>query len=141
MMLAIFTKLAEELTQNMVKFHQGKHRHDHDDLKGGSFVLYYLSRHEGAVPTEISDAIGVSTARMAAALNNLEEKGFITREIDKEDRRKIIVKLTVAGHGVVEQQAKDRLNHFAVMLEKLGEHDAREYVRIMGRLAEVKRND
>lgn len=36
----------------------------------------------------------LSTARIAAMLNNLERKGAITRARDKADRRRVVVRLT-----------------------------------------------
>ena len=53
------------------------------------FVLTYISKHGGSViPSEISNEMGISTARIAAALGSLESKGLITRRIDERDRRR-----------------------------------------------------
>ena len=114
-------------------------RHDgRESFMGETFVLYYLEKQGSAVPGEISDAMGISSARMAAALNGLDDKGYITREIDKEDRRKIIVNLTAAGKQRAHQLIKEHMSHISEMLEMLGEADAREYVRIMVKIAQIK---
>ena len=44
----------------------------------------------------------LSTARIAAMLNNLERKGAITRARDKADRRRVVVRLTAQGREEVQ---------------------------------------
>lgn len=103
-------------------------------LQGEMFVMQYLDHNKEAIPSEISAAANTSTARIAATLNSLEKKGFISREIDSSDRRRILVKLTEAG---LEQSAKFReemLSGVVWMLKSLGDEDAKEFVRIVGKL-------
>jgi len=89
------------------------------------------------VPGQISGEMGISSARVATALNNLEDKGLITREIDIEDRRKIIVRLTPMGADHVDEWQRRLLEKLADILVRIGEDDARELVRITGKLAGV----
>jgi DNA-binding MarR family transcriptional regulator len=106
-------------------------------MHGEIFVLAYINRHEGnVIPSEISNEIGISTARVAATLNSLENKGWITRMIDVNDRRKILVDITSEGKKQVENHFQMMTNTTAKMLEYLGEDDAKEYVRIMRKLGE-----
>ena len=84
--------------------------------------------------------MSISTARIAAALGSLESKGLITRQIDKDDRRRILVSLTPEGEETARKQQQNVLNNISQMLQKLGEHDAKEYVRIMGKIAEMNYN-
>jgi DNA-binding MarR family transcriptional regulator len=108
-----------------------------ETMRGEGFVLCYIARHGGEVlPGEISTEMDVSSARVASALNSLENKGFITRKIDKSDRRKILVEITPSGAELSEKLYSDMLERFAEMLAFLGDHDALEYVRITGRLAD-----
>ena len=101
-------------------------------------MLLYIGEHcqDAVIPKEISNAVGVSPARVAAVLGNLENKGLITREIDANDRRKIIVKMTLKGQNVLEKNKQEFLHKTATLLSLLGEYDAKEYVRIMGRLTD-----
>jgi DNA-binding MarR family transcriptional regulator len=137
-MLAIYYELAKEFSKAMMKRARIKHKCDfHDGIFGEKFVLRYLDEKSGALPGEISDAIGITTARVAATLNSLESKGLVTREIDKEDRRKIIVTITPKGKEVSSLQNKEHIDHFARVFERLGEADAREYVRLITRVTEI----
>ena len=82
-------------------FQMRKRKNDkkiNDSMHGEQFVLSFVSHRGGSVtPSEISNAMGISTARIAAALNNLESKGLVTRSIDLRDRRRILVELTEEG--------------------------------------------
>ena len=134
-----YPALAAELLDNMQALHKARpQKHINESLHGGAFVLHYIATHGGDVlPGEISAEMDVSSARIAAALNNLEDKGLITRRIDLNDRRKILVGITPEGKALAEKQQQAVLEGAAKLLALLGEHDARDYVRITGRLAEI----
>ena len=134
-----YSVLATELLQKMYLMHKGKQQKNTDDfLHGGAFVLQYLyNRKEDVLPSEISNEMSISTARIAAALGNLESKGLITRQIDKNDRRRILVSLTPEGEEIARNKQQEVLNNITKMLQSLGEQDAKEYVRITGRISEM----
>ena len=131
--------LAKEFVQNMLSAQaSGMNKLIQDGFRGEAFVLLFISRTGGrTIPGRISDSAGVSSARIATALNSLEDKGLITREIDCEDRRKIIVKLTPKGAERVEEEKVKKLEEIKNILVRLGEEDAKELVRIVGRIPEV----
>ena len=107
-------------------------------LRGEVFVLQYIASHnEEALPGEIGSDIGVSSARIAQTLNNMENKGWITRRIDRADRRKIIVKLTPEGRKAAGEHQRMIMEAVTNMLHLLGERDAEEFVRIMGKLTDT----
>jgi len=134
-----YNKLAEEFFQKMQLTQKARQQKQiNETIHGEAFVLHCIKEKTGEiVPGDISAAMGVSSARVAAALNSLESKGYITREICGSDRRKIIIKLTQAGNIEAEEQMQRFLAMTAKMLAMLGEQDAREYVRISGRVAEI----
>jgi len=134
-----YTALAAELLDKMQMLNKaGPHRPFIEGLQGGAFVLHYITLKGGDVlPGEIGQEMGVSSARVAAALNGLEDKGLITRRIDKNDRRKILVGITQEGKQYAERHYQKVLETAVKLLELLGEKDATEYVRISGRLAET----
>jgi DNA-binding MarR family transcriptional regulator len=74
-------------------------------------------------------------------LNSLESKGWITRKIDVSDRRRILVEMTPEGKEQVEKHFQMIMKTTTKMLEYLGEQDAKEYIRIMRRLAERNPED
>jgi DNA-binding MarR family transcriptional regulator len=106
-------------------------------LQGEGFVLNYIARRRCEVlPGEIGSEMNVSSARIAQTLNSIEKKGWIIRRIDKNDRRKILIELTLEGRDAALKHHQALTGHIAMLLSLLGEQDAKEYVRITGKLAE-----
>ena len=136
-----YTELAKEFLRMLQNRKAGAHgdlqEHFQEGTRGESFILHRIIEKGELVPGELSGAMGVSSARVAAALNNLERKGFITREIDLNDRRRIIVKPTAAGAEFAERTQITHVGMFAQILSLLGEDDAREFVRIMCKLMDA----
>ncbi len=135
-----YEKLAEQFLEKSHQFQKGNHPQKKIDgiMRGETFVIIYIAQAGRSVlPSEISSEMDISTARIAAALNNLEKKGLITRQIDVSDRRKILVDLTPAGKALADKHKQMALKATTRMLELLGEQDAKEIVRIMGRLTEL----
>lgn len=134
-----YDQLSRTLLMAMKKFRDSRvHKQIDASLHGEISVLQYLARKGGdVIPSEISDVMQVSSARVAAALNSLEDKGLITRQIDMSDRRRILVRLTSAGDRQAAENRERVLSNVTEVLRGLGEQDAQEYVRIMGRLAEL----
>ena len=131
--------MAAELLDKMQTLRKaGPQKHINESLHGEAFVLQFIASHGGDVlPGDISSEMGVSTARIAKALSSLESKGLITRQIDLSDRRKIIVGITPEGKALAKKQRQAVITGASKMLALLGEQDAKEYIRITGRLAEI----
>ena len=109
--------------------------------KGELFILNYLHINEGtAWPSMISEAMQTSTARIAAALNSLERKGWIMREPSDEDRRRKLVHLTPKGTEYIESYRDKALKNITKLLMELGEEDAVEYLRITQRMVSIAHN-
>lgn len=138
----MYTNLAQAFIDNSYRFRRHSQQKEVDAaMQGEAFVLVYAKmRGEGILPSEISDEMNISSARIAAVLNSLESKGLITRRIDPEDRRRVLVDLTEGGTALGEQYYHMILGVTTRMLATLGERDAQELVRIMGRLADFAAN-
>ena len=134
-----YTELANEFLQNMYGLNKLRaQKQISNSMQGEPFILQYIAFHDGnAIPSEISNEMNISTARVATVLNSLENKGLITRQIDSGDRRRTILKLTSAGEEQVDTHNQTILKSTIMMFEFLGDHDAKEYTRIIGRLAEM----
>ena len=107
-------------------------------LHGEIFILDYLERKNDTVlPGELSVMMHDSSARTAIALRNLEQKGYIERDIDKTDRRKILVSITEEGRKLAREERERILQRMTQIVDELGEDDVREYIRIVGRIIEI----
>ena len=93
-------------------------------------VLEYISRHdEGMTPSELAKTLGYTRPRMTRIIDSLEEKGYVVREQDKEDRRRVLVYCTDEGRRHANDHSSDGVSSLAATLSKMGEHDARELLR------------
>ena len=104
--------------------------------KGELFVLNYLRAHSRtAYPKDLSRAMAVSTARIAAILNQVAEKGWVVRRDDPEDNRQVIVSLTDEGLARIQRLRDEVVDASAKLLEALGPEDAAELLRIQKKIA------
>ena len=135
-----YRELAEKLLENMILADKSKLLSKLSKIiHGEMFALRVIATHDsGITPGDISKAAGTSPARIAAELNNLENKGLITREIDPSNRRRILVHLTPDGENFATQYRCEAIQAAAILLEQLGKKDAQEYVRIIGKLGEMQ---
>jgi DNA-binding MarR family transcriptional regulator len=80
------------------------HRRHVRDPHSGSVVssaqVSILDHLDAAAPTmlaDLSDHLGVTPATMSIAVGRLVDAGYVTRDIDPIDRRKLQLRLTEAG--------------------------------------------
>lgn len=100
--------------------------------KGEFGVLVYLTNHrDGAGVGELTDYLRVTSGRTATTLNSLQKKGLIRRQTDSEDNRRILVFLTDEGRAQFDAERVRSVAGIAEFFSRLGEKDAREYMRIM----------
>jgi len=137
-----YAVLAAEMLEKMQSLRKASpQKYIEEALHGEAFVLHIIARHDEAVlPGDISAEMNISSARVAQALNSIEKKGWITRQIDANDRRRILVTLTPEGKSSAEKNHRAVISLAANMLSLLGESDAKEYIRITGRLADIISN-
>lgn len=97
---------------------------------GEKLVLRELYKNTGSpvLPSDIAKQTSMSTARIATILNNLEEKGLVTREISRLDRRKILVVITAKGREEAERSRKEAISRIAKILERMGEERTKSFI-------------
>ena len=106
--------------------------------RGEVLALHYLAANGNrAYPKDLSRALMLTTARVAAMLKSLEGQGMVTRAPDRADSRQVIVTLTEKGVALAEERRAGMIRSVAKMLEALGEEDAKAYVRIQAKLIEL----
>ncbi len=136
-----FEKMAQEYMATIYQMRQqNSQKQINDTMYGENFVLFFINEHpDKVIPSDISHALGITSARVAAALKSLERKDLIVRKIDPDDRRRILIEITKQGQEQVRQQRQQITDMTVNMLQYLGEDDAGELVRIMKKLAKRKR--
>ena len=133
----------EELAQQMMeRTHPKDRRPPLNEMQKQERVqdmtLRFLYENGGsAVPKELMEFFNVSSARITKLLGILEGRGFVVREGDPADRRRVTVRLTPAGETYMMDLDTDFRRRLAGLLELLGERDAKELVRLTARVMEV----
>ena len=64
-------------------------------------VLKLLHEHESLLPSELAAREKVTTQSMSQILSHLDELGYITRQPQATDRRKVRIGLTAAGQATL----------------------------------------
>ncbi|SDM44249.1 MarR family winged helix-turn-helix transcriptional regulator [Bacillus sp. OK048] len=139
-----YNALANELVRNMTKSPKMPFQKKVDDISQGERrILGYLTffKTEGASSGELSEKLFLSTPRVASALKSLSKKEFIERNRDENDKRIVIVTITIAGKSFMLEEHEKAISMLEKTLEKLGEKDAQEFVRILNRIIENTTED
>lgn len=109
--------------------------------KGELAVLEYLIyEKDGPSAIEISQYFHINTSRVAAILNSLCKKGYIKRQPNSKDKRKICVYVTEEGKKYGQNKKAEILNRISYLLEMLGEEEAKEYLRIVKKISMIFQN-
>ena len=107
-------------------------------LEGESAALNYLNGcgEESVTPSQISENICVSRARMANILRSLRGKGYIEMEISAADRRKMDVRITPAGREYCREKYDFLVRYFDLYVDVLGEEDIKDLTRLIKKTAD-----
>lgn len=87
--------------------------------------------------SEIHESMYISKPAVSQTLNNLEKKGYISREIDPSDRRKISVHSTPEGQEVLGRSADNYNEKIQLLFEQFGKEDMEQLLRLLNKLADV----
>ncbi len=108
-----------------------------DACGGEFFALSLLLAGAPSCPSELSRSMGVTSARIAALLKHLEQKGLVLRRTDELDERRVNVSLTEAGRELISRRRCEAIGRVAAALRSLGEEDACEYVRLQQKMLDA----
>ena len=107
-------------------------------------IIYnnYLSNKEnenyyGLKTSELTKRMCITKPATSKMLNIMEEKGYIERVSNKSDRRVVYVKLTKEGETFLKDQNKKFEVFTCKIVEKMGEEDTDNFIRLFGKLYDV----
>ncbi|NLG83983.1 MAG: MarR family transcriptional regulator [Firmicutes bacterium] len=103
---------------------------------GEAHVLFCIGRAGGPEApgirvSEISDSLKVTSPTITQFIKGLEERGFVERTADKEDRRAVRIKLTEKGAQAIEEAHKALLASFEGLVTHLGEEKSNLLAELM----------
>lgn len=101
-------------------------------LVGETALLEYIASQEGAVtPTAMSEDMHLSRARTANILRTLREKGYVSMEIDSDDRRRMNVTPTDAGIRYLKDKHAFLEKYFDMYVDVLGEENISQLTALL----------
>lgn len=140
----MYKQLATEIMNYLQNFYKEQKEEYKFIFKGEEAMLLYLNERSNdniISPSEISEDLNITSARVATSLNSLQSKELITREIDKVDRRKIVINLTDKGIKLANELKETHLNDLASILEKLGLEEANNLIQVSQKFMNILREE
>ena len=112
------------------------------DVSFGEFmVLNGISEQsrcgEDFKAAEAMEFLSVTKPAVSQILNNLEKKGYVTREISANDRRRIVVSLTKSGLETLERLKWYFDKAMTEVVNRVGEEDVSKLIELLDRLESV----
>ena len=108
------------------------------NVRGMHPILRYVDRATTEVLAgDIAKFMGVSTPRVAAVLNCMEQKGFVVRHPSEGDRRKVVVSITEAGKAELKKVDDELLALAEYLFDTVGDDDLQEFLRVSERISQA----
>lgn len=111
----------------------------YDDIPAnGLYIIGGLALGDGGVPIgQLVRELGVTKQAAGQLVDALVLRGYLDRQADPEDRRKLIVTLTERGRAAAEAQTAGRNRIDAELLACVGQGDISAARRTLGALVEI----
>ncbi len=127
MLMVIPTKMCRNMNQRFVNFIL---KDISKELARHHFmILKMLQENEKFYVTEIVHSLGITKPQMTASVDKLLKLGFIEREADTKDRRKIFISLTKEGSLITEKISIRIKERFHEDIKVLTQNDLDELER------------
>lgn len=107
-------------------------------LDRGEFDVIATLRRSGSpyrlTPTQIYTSLMISSGGLTHRLDRLEKAGLVRREKSERDGRSMLVALTEAGIGLVEEACRAHVAKGSAFLEALGAKERRQLADLLRKL-------
>jgi DNA-binding MarR family transcriptional regulator len=100
-------------------------------------VLLSLDREPVRTQSALAEAIRADKTRIIPVLDELQERGFINRTADPDDRRVRVISLTDEGRTVRDKAQRAIQRNEDELLAVLPSDERRVFLRALQRLAEL----
>jgi MarR family transcriptional regulator, organic hydroperoxide resistance regulator len=105
------------------------------------YVLLNIDKKKGTPATKIAPALGLEARSLTRMLKSLEDKKWIRREIDVDDRRVVNVFLTEEGKRKRDYARQGVILFNDAIYEKIGEEKLNIFFEVMQNINEIVNND
>lgn len=109
----------------------------HGLLQGRWWVLVLLLRQEDMTssPSDLAEKAGVTKATMTSFIDGLEREGLVSRFMDTTDRRKFLIRLSVAGQKKLDEVMPEYIRCVTAFMNVLAKAERNTLVANLNTLA------
>jgi DNA-binding MarR family transcriptional regulator len=113
----------------------------YDDIPAnGLYIIGGLAIEDRDVPLrDLIGELGITKQGAGQLVDTLVMRGYLSRTVDQNDRRQLIVALTERGRSAADVQRTARERIDAELLERIGEQNLASARLALGTLVEMKR--
>lgn len=136
--------LKEQLMRSMFRIRKvGMTFHQGFDINMGEIVVMNgIAKNASGLDkkicvSDIQTNLYITKPAVSQIFSSLEKKGYISREVDTNDRRKILVTLTPKGHEVVKHMKDYSNKMLSEIISRLGEDDTKQLIDLFNRFADI----
>ncbi|MCT4559943.1 MAG: MarR family transcriptional regulator [Crocinitomicaceae bacterium] len=97
------------------------------------FILMIIDK-EGTPSTQLGPRMGMEPTSLSRTLKTMEEMGFLRREYDKVDKRKVLIFLTEAGIAKRKQTKEVILDFNNKLFAKISPTKFKTFIDVMTRI-------
>jgi DNA-binding MarR family transcriptional regulator len=109
-----------------------------DIPKSGLYVLGGLARQKGGRPlSQLIEDLRISKQAAGQLVDTLVTRGYLERDVDAEDRRKLTIALTERGRAVAKVLAVARAKVDAQLISRAGAKDVERARRVLSVLVDI----
>jgi DNA-binding MarR family transcriptional regulator len=96
-----------------------------------------LAAAEHTTHHAIHEDLSISKAAVSQMLGSLEKKGYIQRDINRDNRRKINITLTSKGKTIIDKADKNMGDLMTHVIARFGIDDTKDFMRLLDRFTEI----
>lgn len=100
-------------------------------------VLQQVSDKGSVLPSAIAKSVGLKQATVTVLVNKLESAGLVTRRRDTDDRRRVWIDITDAGHATLEKSPDLLQDRFESGFSALEEWEQSMIITALERIANL----
>ncbi|MCL5667108.1 MAG: MarR family transcriptional regulator [Patescibacteria group bacterium] len=97
-------------------------------------ALFFVKKRQPVRMRDLAENLRISPGSTSLFSDRLVESGWLSRCQDKNDRRAVCLKLSLAAEKKLDRMFKERFERVGRMLDALSPKDQRELDRILGQL-------
>jgi len=115
-----------------------KNFNNQDDLYhltvGQIAALHFIKSKKQVPMKQVADFLGITPPSATSLINNLVLNDILERSYDKNDRRIILLSLTVKGSEIFEKAHKERIKIFEKLMSKLSLEEKNTFLNILQKI-------